>query len=135
MMKNKVQFHFVLRALIGLCILQGFIDTAYSAFNGKIITDNVIGDPYSFNGVSVIHSTTGSEANDRYDWVFYPMFNPEGQAGKIVSKVDDPKCPEYMIDNRPLDSLNPVFIEASLISSGNDPLYPYLWANKFPLRV
>jgi hypothetical protein len=133
MMKNKVQFHFVLRALIGLCFLQGLIDTAYSAMNGKIVLYNVIGDPYNYSHVSILHYSDASELRDKFDKVFYPMFNPEGQASKIVSEMEDPNpiYKELIIDVRPLDSLTPVYCEASLISSGNDPLYPYLWFNRF----
>jgi len=90
-----------------------------SATPGVLEIVNTVDPPYSSSLCNVAHRPGASEGYDTYDSLYYPMFNPSGISGKIVSTIPGY---ELDIDHRPEESLSRVDLELSLISASGYPI-------------
>ncbi len=99
-----------------------FVDKV-EASKGMISIDNMIDFPYTNSEFLLFHGTEGdiSEGVDKYDGVYYPMFNPSGIASKVTSMVEGK---ELETDVRPENSTSPVTFAYTVIAEGGGAIPP-----------
>jgi hypothetical protein len=90
------------------------------ASRGSLELDNIIDRKYTSANWGFAHYSGAQEGRDKYDSLYYAMYDPSGVAAKIVSIVDGD---EYDADVRPVDSTSSVTVYLSIMFQSGGSRY------------